>query len=341
VKFSVVIPSYNNASFLEQTIQSALAVLPAKDGEIILVDDCSSDESFKIARKFTKKIRLYRNQTNQGQAETTNRALRLAKGDQAVILHSDDVLHPCFYDVLSPLLEEFQSVVMAVGERIEIGSQGEIVVSPAPFYDDEYLIPGVEQAKVFLTTGFLPCQVLFRRKPVLSFGGAQRNYIANLDGLLWFKTALIGDVAYVRQPVCSYRRHDASTTSALNKSVEHLFAYYNTVTAMFCHARDHHDLILDGYRLRAFHRIAELAVRYGREIYSVGDTSLSKRYLLLAEAIDPNICNSAAYNELKDAVLMDQTVGTPYNNKMASYPPPPHSVKLSDLRKSKITEPTK
>ena len=324
MRLSVVIPSYNNASFLRAAIESAISIVPEGSGEVVLVDDSSTDGSYDIAREYKESIRIYKNRSNCGQELTTNRGLRLARGEHAVILHSDDVLHRNFYAELSNLLEQCPSAVMAVGERIEIDSRGTTIVVPAPFYDHDYLIPGTEQSRIFLLSGFLPCQVLFKRKVILSFGGAKRFFKVNLDGLLWFKASLFGDVAYTQKRVCSYRRHHASTTSSLNRSIDHLFEYYCTLKEMFNFA-DEHGVPFAGSRSRAFCRIAELAVRYANEIYASGDVPLAKRYLMLALAIDPLIQESTAFLEVERTISEGMPARAGLLARTVSYPPPPGS----------------
>lgn len=324
MRLSVVIPSYNNDTFLRDSIESAINILPKGLGEVVLVDDCSTDGSYNVAQEYKKLIRIYRNKNNIGQELTTNRGLRLARGEYAVILHSDDVLHRNFYIDTSNLLDRCPSAVLAVGERLEIDSNGEILNTPPPFYDRDCLIPGFEQSKIFLLSGFLPCQVLFKRKVILSFGGAKRFFKVNLDGLLWFKASLFGDVAYTQKRVCSYRKHRSSTTSSLNKSLVHLFEYFCTLKEMFNFAAQH-GINFDENRSRAFCRISELAARYAQEIYAAGDIQLSKRYLMLAEAVDPFIRENPIFLDIVKTIKDGMPLRSGFSVRSFSYPPPPGS----------------
>lgn len=331
MKFSIIIPNYNNENYLRDTIDSALAVLPDADAEIVLVDDCSTDRSWDIATEYSGLVRACQNETNLGQELTTNRGLELAQGEYAVILHSDDLLHPNFYDELHPLLDKNPSAVLAVGERDEIGEKGKVIGSPASFYDGSYLIPGVEQAKIFLLSGFLPCQVMFRREVILSYGGAKRFFVVNLDGLLWFKAALNGDIAYTQSCVSSYRKHKTSTTSGLNQSIIHLFEYYSTLKEMLNYANEM-DVDLGEYPKKAFSRISELAVRYAREIYASGGIELSQRYIMMAQAIDPEIVNKQVFIDAENIVsgqISEASGATGFHERTYSYSPPSGSKPLN------------
>lgn len=321
MQLSIVIPCYNNSAYLRECIESAIETLQGQDGEVVLVDDFSTDSSYDIARDYEDQIRVYRNETNVGQELTTNRGLELATGKFAVILHSDDVLHNNFAADLLDLFERCPSAVMAVGERQEITASGDVQYAPPPFYDGDYLVPGIEQAKIFLISSFLPCQVIFDREIVLSFGGAERFFSVNLDGLLWFKTSLFGDVAYIQNLVCSYRKHSTSTTSGLNRSVSHMFEYYCTQKRMFDFAQEQ-GFDFEPNRPRSFMRVSELALRYGKEISADGDHETSKSYLLVAESINPQIRENSAFIEVDEANNTELELSTGISVRSISYPPP-------------------
>lgn len=90
---SVIIPVYNASKTIEKTIESVLCQ-SYTDFEIIIIDDCSNDNSFEIARELSKsdnRIILYRNQKNLGVAKTRNVGISIAKGEFISFLDSDDV----------------------------------------------------------------------------------------------------------------------------------------------------------------------------------------------------------------------------------------------------------
>lgn len=93
---SIIIPVYNKAAFIRDTLDSALAQT-YPNTEIILVDDGSSDGSLKILEKYTEdfpeKIRLFA-QKNAGVSPATNKGINMAKGDYIQFLDADDLLSP-------------------------------------------------------------------------------------------------------------------------------------------------------------------------------------------------------------------------------------------------------
>ena len=93
---SIIIPLYNCSDFLKQTIQSIL-FQTYQNWEVIMVDDCSSDNSVLIAQEFVEKdhrIKLIQLAENSGAAVARNTAIEAAKGRYIAFLDSDDAWLP-------------------------------------------------------------------------------------------------------------------------------------------------------------------------------------------------------------------------------------------------------
>lgn len=90
---SIVMPSYNSAKFIEKSIDSVLNQT-YKNWELLVIDDCSPDNSLELVKKYTQidsRIRLITNEKNMGVAESRNRGLAEAKFSYVAFLDSDDV----------------------------------------------------------------------------------------------------------------------------------------------------------------------------------------------------------------------------------------------------------
>lgn len=102
---SVIIPSYNHASFIGEAIQSVLAQ-SIEDLELVIVDDGSVDDSLEVIQGYTDpRIRLFP-QANQGAHSAINRGLHEARGDFLAILNSDDRYHPRRLEKLTGILQQ-------------------------------------------------------------------------------------------------------------------------------------------------------------------------------------------------------------------------------------------
>ncbi|WP_198305540.1 glycosyltransferase family 2 protein [Arcobacter vandammei] len=92
-KVSIVTPLYNCSDYLEQTIQSIL-YQTYQNWEMIMVDDCSKDNSIEIAQKYVaqdNRIKLIKLERNSGAAVARNRAIEEAKGRYIAFLDADDI----------------------------------------------------------------------------------------------------------------------------------------------------------------------------------------------------------------------------------------------------------
>lgn len=89
---SIIMPSYNTADFIAETIRSVLSQT-YENWELIIVDDCSTDNTDDIVAEFLSDDRIcyIKNEHNSGAAVSRNRALREAKGKWIAFLDSDDL----------------------------------------------------------------------------------------------------------------------------------------------------------------------------------------------------------------------------------------------------------
>ena len=90
---SIGIPCYNAERYVDYAIRSIIAQ-SYTNWELLIVDDCSTDNSTEIIREIQKKddrIKLFVNESNRGAAYSRNVALREAKGKWVAFLDSDDI----------------------------------------------------------------------------------------------------------------------------------------------------------------------------------------------------------------------------------------------------------
>ena len=91
---SVIMPSWNTSNFIAESIQSVIDQT-YENWELIIVDDCSTDNTDEVVAKFKdKRIRYFKNEKNSGAALSRNRALREARGEWIAFLDSDDLWSP-------------------------------------------------------------------------------------------------------------------------------------------------------------------------------------------------------------------------------------------------------
>lgn len=98
--FSVIVPVYKAAHTIERCVDSLVAS-GKEDVQIILVEDCSPDDSWKVCQALAEKypqVVYQRNECNRGVSYTRNRALELAEGEYLLFTDSDDWVDPEYVD---------------------------------------------------------------------------------------------------------------------------------------------------------------------------------------------------------------------------------------------------
>ena len=116
IKLSVIIPTFNRGdSFLPRSIESVLSQT-LKDFELIIVDDCSTDNTQEVVRQFNDpRIVFYRRTVNGGNAAARNDGVRLAKGAFVTFLDSDDVYYPQYLEKFTQTIEDNPSARFLFG----------------------------------------------------------------------------------------------------------------------------------------------------------------------------------------------------------------------------------
>ena len=112
-KISIIIPVYNDERFIEDCLLS-LKCQTFQDFEVILVDDCSEDRTFKIVReKFSDpRIKIVRNDANLKTAGSRNRGMDLARGEYIFFMDHDDMIAPTAFESLVSYAEKFRADVV-------------------------------------------------------------------------------------------------------------------------------------------------------------------------------------------------------------------------------------
>ncbi|MGJ3239473.1 MAG: glycosyltransferase family 2 protein [Anaerolineae bacterium] len=144
---SIVIPAYNSARFIAQTLDACLAqTYPHL--EIIVVDDGSSDDTRAIVRAYGAPVHLIE-QVNQGPAIARNTGIASAQGAYIQFCDSDDLLHPHKIARGMALLQAQPQLVLVFNKMAQIDADGQPVPESATFPPD-----------LFFDTGDLFCQIL-------------------------------------------------------------------------------------------------------------------------------------------------------------------------------------
>jgi glycosyltransferase involved in cell wall biosynthesis len=223
-KVSVVVPNYNHARFLRRRIESVLGQ-SLQDFEVILLDDCSTDDSQSILSKYADdpRVRIDFNEKNSGTPfKQWNKGVRLARGEYVWIAESDDYADERLLERLVATLEAEPEVVFAYCRSWRVTADGRLdgfaddsymVDVDAKKWTMDYFVDGRDECRnYFVVHNIVPnaSAVLFRKTVYDRVGGADETLRMCADWKLWVAMALTGRVAYLSEPLNYYRFHDES-----------------------------------------------------------------------------------------------------------------------------------
>ena len=108
-RFSVVIPVYNSYNLLEKCLET-LEEQTYKDFEVVIVDDCSTDNSFEKLQNYSQDSKLnfhvFKNDKNSGPGETRNNGIRNATGEYVIFIDSDDYIETNSLELINKVIEK-------------------------------------------------------------------------------------------------------------------------------------------------------------------------------------------------------------------------------------------
>jgi len=231
-KISVCIPTYNHAHFLEDATGSVLGQT-FSDLELIIVDNCSTDNTRDIVEKYTaldSRIKYYWNEENIGAQNNFNRCLQYAAGEYVKILCADDLLEPTCLEKSADILDSHPLVTLVASARLLVTEDLQVIgtwaYSPKPELTD-----GVEVINKCLVYSNLigePSAVMFRKKHAQR--GFDTRYKQLIDLEMWFHLLEQGSFAYIPETLCKFRQHKGQNTKAYLGSftvIEDEFLLYN------------------------------------------------------------------------------------------------------------------
>jgi glycosyltransferase involved in cell wall biosynthesis len=119
-KISIIMPIYNGADHLDQSLSSAMAQTE-EDIEIICVDDCSTDDTYSLLETYAAKdnrVKLIRHPRNKGTLQARRSGVLAASGTYIMFLDADDALVPEACNELYEPMQESQADVLQFGTQV-------------------------------------------------------------------------------------------------------------------------------------------------------------------------------------------------------------------------------
>jgi len=211
-KLSVIVANYNSSPYITECLDSIVAQ-SFKDLEIIVYDDCSTDDSPKIIKEYEKKhtgkVRVIFSQVNRGVARTRHEAILQAEGEYITTLDSDDY----YYDtrklekemaLIRRFKEEhgkdvlaFSNILKVRGDNSMIGRMG----NPGNIKE------GGIFADIICRSCMIPRDFVMRKDAYFEVGGYDSRFPIYEDWDLKIRLARIYEFRYTGINGTAYRRH--------------------------------------------------------------------------------------------------------------------------------------
>jgi len=257
---SVVIPTYNRASYILDAIES-VALQTYTDIEIIVVDDGSADQTSDLLQPLIAAGKIhYIYQDNQGVSSARNHGIRLARGKYIAFLDSDDIWDSSKLDVQTAFLDSNLEVAMIHNSFSRVDIDGTLLGSR-----DTSRISGWVYPDILLDWSVLipPSCVMVRKSVLNETGGFDENLRWGEDIDLWRRIAKRYPIGVIPEYFTTMRVHGENVSVAKAQlEVLKSFEYY-------LHKAFAEDPQLSG----RFHRLAfaKLYSNYGHNVLAEGD----------------------------------------------------------------------
>ncbi len=209
--FSIVIPTFNRANFIEKSIKSVVSQ-SFTDYELIIIDDGSTDNTRQTVRPFISPKIRYLYQKNQERSTARNNAIEAAKGTYVCFLDSDDFYLPnhleTFYQAIKTLKDQKAMLYSGNFELIE----GQLIKKPLPSLVSKNPIKALLDYTVFPTCACIERSILkeFRFNP--------KNNVWE-DTELWLKIATKYPIIQLDKHTCVWQMHPQSTTQQIERNL--------------------------------------------------------------------------------------------------------------------------
>ncbi len=250
---SVIIPNYNHAPFLKQRIDTVLAQT-YQDLEIILLDDCSTDNSKEIIEQYrlhSKVNHIVYNTVNSGSTfRQWRKGIELCKGEWVWLAESDDYAHE---ELLAQIIDRTrlrENIVLSYCQSNEIDQTTGNVRTMQWWTDDvdkehwasDYINEGYDEiSKYLIFKNTIPnaSAIIFKKE---AYQQANDDHIKMKycgDWLLWMQLLRKGNLAYCATPLNFFRKHEASSRTMnipekLRKRLEEEYFMLYYIKQNFC-----------------------------------------------------------------------------------------------------------
>jgi glycosyltransferase involved in cell wall biosynthesis len=201
---SIIITTYNYAQYVERAIRSALdQTIDNEQYEIIVVNDCSTDETTEVLQNYETEVRIFNLEKNLGLAGARNFGIKKAKGQFVIFLDADDYIHKELIRLQKIFLEENNTL-----DAVSV---------------DYYLVDerGKHLKHVNAQENPIACGIMFRKDFLYNIGLYDEGFRAREEEDLRIRWVDKYNIYNIILPLYRYRMHDSNLTKNLDEMDKH------------------------------------------------------------------------------------------------------------------------
>ena len=203
---SIITPSFNQAEFIEQTLQSVLQQDYAPI-EYLVIDGGSTDGSISVIEKYSDRLAYWVSEPDQGQVDAINKGLRRATGEIVAWINSDDMYVAGAISEAVAALQAHQDVGMVYGDGIMVDGNNKLL--------DLHAYRTYDVLDLLCFDVLLQPTVFMRREVLDKVGLLSDQYHMVLDHDLWIRIASEGPILHIPSFWAVERTHEGAKTVAM------------------------------------------------------------------------------------------------------------------------------
>ena len=200
-KISILMPVYNGEKYLREAIDSILNQT-LKDFELIIINDCSSDDTVNIVRSYNdNRIVLINNKKNLGIAETLNKGIDISKGKYIARMDADDICYPKRLEIQYNFMENNIDIGMC-GSHVEVFTEQTNQIHRCPIKDNE-----IKVLQIF-NSAFTHPAVMIRKSVLKDYNLKYDKFYEGMEDYeLWIRISKVSKLANIDDILLRYRNH--------------------------------------------------------------------------------------------------------------------------------------
>lgn len=283
VTVEVVVPCYNYARYLRQSVESALNQ-ESVAVRVLIIDDCSTDASAEVGEALAQQydaVRFRRHEANRGHIATYNEGVAELSGDYFLLLSADDYLLPGALPRAVSVMEAHPQVGFVFGRALLRGDNGPPErLTPLPkrlTKDGSAVLSGRRFVEYSRARNIVPTpSAVVRTNLQLAVGGYREDLPHTGDMEMWLRLAARADVGYLDDDQAVYRIHGTNMSKAYDGLAD-LKARAKALDAFFADGVSRIDPT-GALQRECLHHFAGEAFRHARMALNRGELEAADRF---------------------------------------------------------------